>query len=261
MREIAVSARSRRIADPRSIMYRSTMPPSLTRSRWAMFAACAMAATSVACAEGAPIDSGFVDLSSGAGGSGGTATTSTSSSAATSTTATTSSTTTSTGTGHGGSGATSTTATTSTGPACNDTGPGETNDTESKAYSLGAIDDCDGSGSSVLGVIAGAGDVDWYKFTGDDVSFCSVDATRDLTASEALRICKYAQCVNGTATPDCPDGTAADTSPDGRPGCCALQGFSMGVDCSGLDDDASIYIRIDSLDDAQCVSYSLDFHY
>ena len=233
------------------------MLSSGVRSRLVLLVACISGAANAACAEGEPVESGFVDLTSGAGGASSATASASSTTAATTSAAST----TSSGTGHGGSAATSTTATTSTGPSCDDTGIGEPNDSESKAFTLAAIDDCDGSGSSLQGVIAGPDDADWYKYSGDDTSFCSVDATRDLTSTDSLRICKFAQCVSGTATPDCPLGTAADTSPDGRPGCCSLQGFSMGVDCSGIDDDATIFVRIDSIDGADCASYSLDYHY
>src|SRR5262245_7680945 len=40
-------------------------------------------------------------------------------------------------------------------PVCNDTGPGEPNDTEATATNLGDIDDCDSSALSVDGVLAG----------------------------------------------------------------------------------------------------------
>jgi hypothetical protein len=60
------------------------------------------------------------------------------------------------------------------GTTCSDTGT-EPNNTEAAAVNRPGINDCDGGGSSVAGVINGSGDADWFKFLGDDDVLCSVN--------------------------------------------------------------------------------------
>jgi hypothetical protein len=152
--------------------------------------------------------------------------------------------------------------------SCVDIALGEPNESETTAYRLkaAAIDDCDGSGDTINGVIAGFQDVDWYFYEGDDGIGCSVDPTRSLTQSESgLRICKYFECISGdTEVDDCPSGTTPALSPENRPGCCGTSGFDVGLNCGGtLDEHAYVYIRIDQPGGnlATCNGYSLDYHY
>jgi hypothetical protein len=140
---------------------------------------------------------------------------------------------------------------------------GEPNETEATAHDLGSIDDCDGSGSSIEGVLAGVDDVDWYSYHGDDNFGCSVDPTRTLTTMDHLRVCKFATCDQEPTTVTCPSGAVSALSPDGRSGCCSDQGFAMTIDCNGgiTDNDAAtIYVRLDKPDPA-CVSYTLAWHF
>jgi hypothetical protein len=134
----------------------------------------------------------------------------------------------------------------------------EPNDDEPSATDLGMIDDCNPTGLSVDGKV-GPGELDWYRFAGDDSGACVVDPARVLTADGPVRLCKFAECTNGAATVTCQDGSTAATSPDAREGCCHDTGFSMDVDCPGMDDDAAIYLRVDQA--AACVTYSLTVHY
>jgi len=143
---------------------------------------------------------------------------------------------------------------------CNDTGV-EPNDTESTAVDLGAIGDPDGDGDTFTGLVAGQSDKDWFKYKGSDENFSTVDPTRTISSSDAIRICKYAQCITGNTDVSCPSGTNTATSPDGRSGCCSDHGFTLDLNCTGtVSDDATIYIRVDSQVQA-CVTYSVDYHY
>jgi len=161
-------------------------------------------------------------------------------------------------TGPGPTTTTSTNTSTSTGGLnCNDINDGN-NNTEASATDLGTIDDCDGSGESVSGIVAGVADTDWYKYNGDDTFGCVATPLRGLTSSDPVRLCKFMQCDGGT--PSCPGGTDAATSPDGRPGCCGDAGFEMGIECDGTDDDATIYVRVQTTTN-DCVTYTLDYHY
>jgi hypothetical protein len=87
-----------------------------------------------------------------------------------------------------------------------------------------------------------------------------VDPTRGITVVGSARLCKFIQCVSGTASNTCPAGTTAETSPDGLPGCCGTDDFQMDTDCSGIDDDATVFIRLDQATDS-CAKYTLTFHY
>lgn len=139
----------------------------------------------------------------------------------------------------------------------------EPNDGEQSATSLGEFNDCDGNGGSVSGVL-GLGDEDWFTYIGDDDFGCIVDPDREIVTDGAVRICKFAECLNGLPNTDlsCPPGTMSAMSPAGRPGCCGSSGFNMGVfNCTGtIDDSAYIYIRIDQ-GSPQCVEYTLNYHY
>jgi hypothetical protein len=176
-----------------------------------------------------------------------TTTTGTTTEATTTTTTTTTATTTSTGSG--GS------------PTCIDTGPGEPNDTEGDATFLGNIDDCDTSGGSIKGTLAGD-DVDWYSYGGTDASFCTVDPTRSVTAQAAIRVCKFVKCDSGDEDLICPAGTTAENSPSGKPGCCSTSDFVISPDCDGpASDNMTIYIRLTKQPADNCVPYDLSYHY
>ncbi|HEY1957475.1 MAG TPA: hypothetical protein VGH28_17775 [Polyangiaceae bacterium] len=138
----------------------------------------------------------------------------------------------------------------------------EPNESEILSTPLGTIDDCDGSGSDVAAVSSGTGDVDWMVFHGQDTFGCSVDPTLQIDAP-GLRLCAFALCEKGTTTiQDCGSGTAA-TSPAGTHGCCTTSTMSMTLQiaCSGSDDSAGIYIRVDQPDTNQCVPYDVTYHY
>lgn len=154
-----------------------------------------------------------------------------------------------------------TTSSSSSGTTCNDPGP-EPNNTMGAASYLGAIDDCDSSGLAFSGVLAN-NDVDWFSYDGSDVTFCSVNPSRTITADTQVRLCKYPTCVSGTPEFTCPAGTSPDNV-DGVDGCCSTSEVSFGFGCGGfgqVSDDAEVYLRIDKPSGIDCVSYSVSFHY
>ena len=143
---------------------------------------------------------------------------------------------------------------------CTDDGP-EGNDSEATATDLGAIDDCDGDGGAVSGVLD-SGDVDWFVYHGDDVTGCIVNPWRSLDADTEYRICKFVECDDGSPNYiTCPEGTSPETSPDGRQGCCSLQAFELSPDCESWTDSAKVYVRLDAPPSSACVHYTLSFHY
>jgi hypothetical protein len=159
-----------------------------------------------------------------------------------------------------------TSASTTTGSGCVDTGPGEPNATETTAFDLGTIGDCDDQGDVVSGVLNGANDVDWYKFHGIDMSsLCSVDPARALSSSGSVRICKFIQCdASESNNFTCPSGSTPATSPIGRPGCCGSGDMDISLTCGSSQlnaDDAMVYIRVDNPQSLPCASYTVAYHY
>jgi hypothetical protein len=140
----------------------------------------------------------------------------------------------------------------------------EPNDDESTAVDLGMINDDDGNGGSVAGVLDHEDDADWYMYVGDDDVGYVVDPTRELVADAPVRLCKFAECLDGLAVTEanCPPGTDIAMSPDGRPGCCSDQGWEQGAfNCAdATEDSATMWIRVDQAG-AQCVQYTVNYHY
>ncbi|MGH1341035.1 MAG: hypothetical protein ACRBN8_05760 [Nannocystales bacterium] len=135
---------------------------------------------------------------------------------------------------------------------------------EDNAHFLGSIDDDDDNGGSVMGVLTGPDDVDWFRYDGEDSSFDSVDPFRTIAASAEVRFCKFAECADGLEDTEfaCGEGASATTSPGGRPGCCAEDVIHVpDANCSGtISDDMTVWIRVDQ-PDAACVQYAFDYHY
>ena len=138
--------------------------------------------------------------------------------------------------------------------------PNEPSDAMAQANDLGEIEDCDGDGQAVSGMLDGPDDVDWIRYAGNDVAFCSVNPDRSLQFDAPLRLCKFAECQGDSTEVMCPDGTESAHLPNGMPGCCSDHGFEMWINCPGLDDDADIFLRLDQAE-AACVGYTLAFHY
>lgn len=164
-------------------------------------------------------------------------------------------------TSSGGAGTTANSATVGTGVGGGCLDPIEPNDVEGQAFSLGAFNDCDPEGSMIQGILGGPNDTDWYRYVGSDDFGCVVDPARTVTASNSVRVCKFAECTDGsTPVIDCQNGSTPDTSPEGRAGCCFTAGFGMDVECDAVSDDATVYIRFDNPGDA-CVVYDMAYHF
>lgn len=148
------------------------------------------------------------------------------------------------------------------GDVCDDIAPGEPNDTEATALFLGQITDDDDDGGLLSGILVDDSDADWFTYDGVDTLGYTVDPTRSNFPSGQLRLCLFAECVNGSAIDiACIDGSTAATSPDGRPGCCKDGPFSLSTfDCVSEDDDTRVYIRVDQPASA-CLDYSILYHY
>jgi hypothetical protein len=140
----------------------------------------------------------------------------------------------------------------------------EPNDVEAEATDLGEINDNDGNGGVVSGSLHLAGDVDWFRYSGNDDVTGNVDPERELVASGGLRLCKFIECGNGLAETEfeCPVGTQYALSTMARPGCCASDGIALpDLNCTGVtEDNSTVYIRLDQ-PDAACVTYAVSYHY
>lgn len=208
----------------------------------------------IACGGGATPDPGYRPVTSGAGGSGGEGEGGEGGSSSTTGSASGG------GSGDGGAGVGGGGG--SGGAECVDIGISEPNETEASATKLTDVTDCDAdSMGTVTGVLKDAADVDWYKFSGSDGVGCTVDPTRDIASPEPLAICKYIQCVSGTAQFDCPSGTTSDASPDGHPGCCGTKGFDVSPDCDGISDDATVLVKLTNPGGVACLPYTMNYHY
>jgi len=135
----------------------------------------------------------------------------------------------------------------------------EENDSEDTAFDLGDINDCDGDGGDVTASLE-PGDADWYRYDGSDDFGCVATPERALTSSDNVRLCKFVECAEGDVDVTCKDGATPETSPNGRPGCCHNIGFTVDIECPGVDDDVATYIRLDQPASA-CVDYVLSYHF
>ncbi|MBW2523554.1 MAG: hypothetical protein JRI23_05240 [Deltaproteobacteria bacterium] len=142
-------------------------------------------------------------------------------------------------------------------PACSRNPDEPDNDSESSAPYLGTLGDCDGDESHQW-IALPPNDVDWYVFSGED-GLCVVDPTVDWQPYDGqAEVCMYFECEDLELT--CPEGTTAADSPGGRPGCCGEGTFAAEIDCAGISDDATVYLRVAS-GSLQCQEGFLYFHY
>ncbi len=167
-------------------------------------------------------------------------------------------------------------------PSTNDAGPGTGGDptppnsdqcldpddpggSETLAKALPNTDDCDNAFKTVNGVANGTVDLDFYKLSGQDKSFCNVDADFE-SPTPGLELCVYAKCKNSTANAvtGCAAGTPK-TNATGMKGCCAgTPGKAIPEwDCSGLtdDDSADFFISVKQTAGDKCLPYKLQYHF
>lgn len=164
------------------------------------------------------------------------------------------------------------------GAGCDDGGPGPQDSGADAACEVGSgggaslttavrlptIDDCDGSGRSVSGTLAGPTDAAWFVFRGSDTVGCAVDATVS-TRTSGLRLCVFARCATGATTyKGCRDGEKTVLGAD--TGCCGVDLVSLQHACGGTsggttDDTADVYVRVEAPSATACLPYSVGYHY
>jgi hypothetical protein len=146
------------------------------------------------------------------------------------------------------------TVTMDTGTTCTGEEP-EPNDTSATARALGTIDDCDGSGKSVAGVISSSSDVDVWTFDGTDTFGCSVNPTVKVTGS--VTVCVGFACKSGTTVLNsCTKGTKTGSQ------CCGTD-VEADVNCTGTTTDSTkVTITVKpTASTPTCAVYSLAYHY
>jgi hypothetical protein len=140
----------------------------------------------------------------------------------------------------------------------------EPDDTAPLAARLAKIDDCDGSGSTVHGILADADDVDYFHFEGSDTFGCTVDPSA--STKQSVQVCVFVACIRGaTRVNGCNSGDPY-ASQAGLHGCCVDGPGEASVDftCTlvGADDSADVYIRVeDPSASSTCESYDVDYHF
>jgi hypothetical protein len=164
----------------------------------------------------------------------------------------------------GSTGETSGDATPDTRPTCTEV-EAEPNNSIPSAVALKEIDDCDGSGGTLKGMVAGGTDPDFFHYKGNDKFGCVVDATAS-TKTAGVRLCVFVSCASGTTElKSCKKGMK-ETSPGGVLGCCSSGPGEVvvehGCPLVGSSDSADVYIRVDAPGSgSMCTPYDVDYHF
>lgn len=134
----------------------------------------------------------------------------------------------------------------------------EPNETEGTAQELGSTN-C-GALAEVEGSSEMA-DVDYYTVDLVDLGEgCpSSDGTISIvTADEDLEVCMFFACNAGAVSVNC--GADSDaTSEEGLAGCCGTNSVEPDFFCSGVNNDAEVWLRVGGLEANACVDYALAY--
>lgn len=141
----------------------------------------------------------------------------------------------------------------------------EPNDTRVTAAKLKDINDCDSSGGTLKGIVAGGADTDWFTYTGSDTFACRTDVVA--STKSGVRLCVIASCKNGaTAFKSCAKGLK--TTVAGLEGCCSGPGgtsadveLEHSCTLAGTSDDAEVYMRVDDPSGTTCKAYTVTYHF
>jgi hypothetical protein len=148
--------------------------------------------------------------------------------------------------------------------ACYDTGPGEFNDSEADAVSLGEMKDSEDR-KTIEGVLDGHTDKDWYLYVGRDTATGWMSPGLEISGGNVpVRACLFASCLNGLGKTEveCEDGSEDSISPSGLPGCCSYADFDIDLNCaSTTNDEAAMYIKIYTDMEDVCEPYSVNYGY
>lgn len=147
------------------------------------------------------------------------------------------------------------------GANCPDNGFGEPNETQATAKNFGNISDADSAGQTFCGILSGPGDVDWYTYQGKDDLFSEVDPFQSISNGTKGQLCAFFKCQSGTTSVSCGANAKIASAPGGQSGCCSTSPFPVTLECSSVDDNAQVWLRIDNPDANACIPYQVTFHY
>ena len=139
----------------------------------------------------------------------------------------------------------------------------EANGTIATARPLASTTDCDKNGNQIRGTIGSASDVDFFHFHGNDNVGCDVNPSAVLNVA-GVRLCMYAKCDSEAGSVSCSSGTEDKAPPAGVAGGCCIDGpatLDMKVDCPGLDDSATMFLRTTAIGATSCKPYTIKYHY
>lgn len=145
-------------------------------------------------------------------------------------------------------------------PGCED--PDDAPEAEDEATQL-PDQGCNDEPTEFSGVLAGAGDVDWFSYHGDFDNGCfgQPDVLHNLNASDNLRLCAFVDCEAGEPVFQCGNGSQMNVSPGGLPGCCDDTGVTFTLNCMGGPESSQVYVRLDMAEADACVDYSVEYSY
>lgn len=149
---------------------------------------------------------------------------------------------------------------------CNPADDFEPNDFEDEAKPVPNITDEDSAGEHLESILAGERDVDWFAYMGSDTALAYVDPASGIDADMEVRLCLFAECVNGPTKPFTCLDSIYDESPElTLPGCCNTGGstaVSIDLYCdAGGDESAYIFMRVDQGTADICVPYEITYHF
>lgn len=142
-------------------------------------------------------------------------------------------------------------------PAC-DEPEVEPNDDEASAVVLPDVT-CGQPAVMANGAFDGA-ETDWFVYHAEDAIACFESPDIVVESDVDVAACAFVSCDSGNEDVSCQGGAQDDTSPDGLPGCCDQNGVELDFNCQFGASNASIFVRLVSLD-AACVPYELAFDY
>lgn len=147
--------------------------------------------------------------------------------------------------------------------SCKD--PGDPGATDTTATALPDTDDCNNDILETTGLLSNGTDIDMYKLSAKDKTFCSLDTTFS-TPSEKVRLCVFARCRNATQDPvtGCQGGQMS-TNDLGWKGCCndGPGEATPEWDCSGYTDDdgADFFLQVKPTTASTCVPYTIKYRF
>lgn len=153
------------------------------------------------------------------------------------------------------------------GTPCND--PADPGGTTGTARALPPTDDCDNNVKPVQGVLSTPVDVDVYKLSTTDKTFCSTD-TQFPMSTAGVQLCVYVHCTNaGVSTTNvtgCTAGQKATDKESGWEGCCVVGPGdpAPAYDCAGVtdDDSADFVLRVSATQSTKdCQAYSFGYEF